>query len=99
MLTPKQKAYLKGLANHIDHRYLLGKGEIDDAFYDLIDKALEAKELIKVGLLQNSELTAKEVGATLAEKLGCDVVQIIGRVIVLYRKSKKNPQIVLKTRA
>ena len=92
MLTPKQKAILKGHANTIKNRYLLGKGEIDDAFVDQIDKALEAHELIKVGLLQTSGYTALEVGEQLCAKLGCEVVQVIGRVVVLYRVSKKHPK-------
>ena len=92
-LTPKQRAYLKGLANPIKQRYLLGKGELDEAFLNLLDNALEAHELIKVGLLQNSELRTKDVATELEEKLGCGIVQTIGRVIVLYRPSKKNKKI------
>lgn len=92
-LTPKQRAYLKSLANPITHRYLLGKTEIDEGFLVNVDKALEAKELIKVGLLQNCALTPKEVAEELEKKLRAQTVQIIGRVIVLYRRSQKNPQI------
>ncbi len=95
MLKGNQKRYLKGLANPISHRYLLGKGEIDEAFLKQIDEALEAKELIKVGLLQTSPYEVKEAGALLAEKTGAELVQTIGKVIVLYRKSVKNPKIVL----
>ncbi len=95
MLKGNQKRYLKGLANPISHRYLLGKGEIDEAFLKQIDEALEAKELIKVGLLQNSPYEVKEAGALLAEKTGAELVQTIGKVIVLYRKSAKSPKIVL----
>lgn len=92
MLTPKQKAILKSHANAISQRHLLGKAEIDDAFLQSIDVALEAHELIKVGLLQTASYTPKEVGQQLEEALGCDVVQIIGKVIVIYRKSKKHPR-------
>jgi RNA-binding protein len=95
MLTPKQKATLKGLANSIHQRYLIGKGEVDDNIVKLLDTALESHELIKVGVLQNSEVDVDDLAASLAKKLSCDVVQTIGRVIVLYRKSKKNPRIVL----
>ena len=87
--------YLKGLANPIRNRYLLGKGELDEAFLNLVDNALEAHELIKVGLLQNSSSKPKDIAAELEEKLKCGIVQIIGRVIVVYRPSKKNPRIVL----
>lgn len=94
-LTPKQKAKLKGLANGISQRYLLGKSELDEGFLVNVDKALEAKELIKVGLLQNCESEPKEIAATLERKLGAETVQIIGRVIVLYRRSVKDPKIEL----
>ena len=92
MLTSKQKRILKGHANTISQRHLLGKEEIDDAFIQSIDVALEANELIKVGLLQTTSYSPVEVGAILEEKLGCDVVQVIGHVIVIYRKSKKHPR-------
>ncbi len=95
MLTGKQKSYLKRMANSIDHRYLFGKGEIDDSFLKQIDDGLESHELIKVGILQNSSLDRKEVALELSTKLNCEIVQTIGKVIVLYRKSKKNPKIVL----
>ncbi|MGM9813845.1 MAG: YhbY family RNA-binding protein [Candidatus Enteromonas sp.] len=93
MLKPYQKAYLKSLANSIDHRHLLGKGELDDSFLGSLDAALEANELIKVSILPSSGSKAKDVGKALEEKLNADVVQIIGRVIVLYRRSVKHPKI------
>ncbi len=95
MLKGNQKRYLKGLANNISHRYLLGKGEIDGAFLAQIDAALEAKELIKVGLNSNCPMSAKDVGEILSSKTGCELVQVIGHVVVLYRKSSKAPKIVL----
>ena len=92
-LTPKQRAKLKALANPIEQRYLLGKADLDEGFLVTVDKALEAKELIKVGLLQTCAATPKEIAETLEQKLRAQTVQIIGRVIVLYRKSQKNPKI------
>ena len=92
-LTSKQRAKLKSLANPISQRYLLGKLEADDGFLESVDKALEAKELIKVGLLPSCAATPKEVAAILEEKLQAQTVQIIGRVIVLYRRAAKNPVI------
>ena len=92
MLTPKQRAILKSHANSISNRHLLGKGEIDEAFIHALDVSLEAHELIKVGLLQTVSYTPKEVADICCEKLGCDIVQIIGKVIVLYRVSKKHPR-------
>lgn len=95
-LTPKQRAYLKGLANSISQRYLLGKAELDEGFLVSVDTALEAKELIKVGLLQTCAATPREIAETLEKRLRAQTVQIIGRVIVLYRRSQKNPRIELK---
>lgn len=98
MLKPYQKAYLKKLANPISHRYLIGKGGLDDKFVSELNDALEARELIKVGILQNASCEPKEIAEELAERLGADLVQVIGRVMVYYRKSKKNPKIVVPTR-
>lgn len=94
-LTPKQRAKLKGLANGISQRYLLGKSELDQSFLTMVDKALEAKELIKVGLLQSCEASPREVGEKLEEALGAYIVQTIGRIVILYRPSKKDPRITL----
>ncbi|MGN1076094.1 MAG: YhbY family RNA-binding protein, partial [Candidatus Enteromonas sp.] len=60
--------------------------------------ALEAKELIKVGLLQNCPLTPAEVSSAIEKGLGAETVQIIGRVIVFYRRSEKNPRIQIPVR-
>ena len=92
----KHKMQLRGLANSITQRHLLGKATPDDGFYESLDKALEAHELIKVGLLESVESSPKEIAKEISEKLGAEVVQIIGRVIVLYRQSKKNPRIKLE---
>ena len=95
ILTPKQRAKLKGLANGISKRYLLGKDEPDESFLMLVDNALEAKELIKVGLLPSCAKKPKEVSEYITSKLGASEVQVIGRVIVLYRRSRKAPKIEL----
>ena len=98
MLKPFQKAYLKKLANPISHRYLIGKGGLDDKFVAELNDALEARELIKVGILQNASCEPKQIAEELAERLNADLVQVIGRVMVYYRKSKKNPKIGVPTR-
>ena len=95
MLTGKQKVYLRGLANRIDQRYLLGKNEPEKGFYEVCDKALEAKELIKIGLLQTSEVDIDALCEDLRKNLRCEIVQRVGKVIVLYRRNEKNPKIVL----
>lgn len=89
MLTGKQKAKLKALANPLSSKYQVGKGDIDEQTISLLDKGLEANELIKVSVLKTSPETVKKVATDLSGKLHCEVVQTIGRVISLYRPSKE----------
>ncbi len=95
MLTPKNKALLKGLANHLKPQIQLGKGEVDENIISSINNSLEAHELIKVKVLQNSNSTCKELSEEITERTGSDLVDIIGHVIILYKPSKKNPRIIL----
>lgn len=95
MLTSKQRAYLRGLANTIEPIFFIGKGGINEGMLKDIDGALEARELIKVKVLNNSMTDAREASIAIAEKTGADVVQVIGGRFVLYRQSEENPTIVL----
>ena len=96
MLTGKQRAYLRSLANPLPSKYQVGKaGFEDDAFITQIREGLEKNELIKVTVLENADLSPREVSDALCEKLGCEGVQAIGSKFVLYKKSKKNPKIQL----
>ncbi|MBQ4037005.1 MAG: YhbY family RNA-binding protein [Clostridia bacterium] len=96
MLTGKQRAYLRSLANSLPAKYQVGKmGFEDDAFITQIREGLEKNELIKVTVLENSDLSPREVSDSLCEMLGCEGVQAIGRKFVLYKKRKKDPTIVL----
>ena len=95
MLTSKQRAYLRGLANTLEPTLLIGKGGLNDNMISDIDAALEAKELIKVKILNNSMAEPREASIEIAEKIGADVVQVIGGKFVLYRQSVENPTIVL----
>ena len=87
-LTSKQRAYLRSLASNYDTIFQIGKGEITENYVKQIDSALEARELIKISVLENSEMTARELANELCEKANCQSVQIIGRKIVLYREAK-----------
>ena len=89
MLTSKERAYLRGLAQNIDPVVQLGKGEIDEDVMFAINGVLDTRELIKISILQNSELEPKVVADELADCLKAQVVAVIGRKIVLYRKSTK----------
>lgn len=95
MLTGKQKRYLRSLAHHLDPILQVGKGGVSDNMLDQVSLALEARELIKVSILNNCEEEKEEVAEQLAEGTGAELVQLIGKTIVLYRESKENKQIEL----
>ena len=90
MLTSKQRAYLRGRANDYDTIFLVGKGGINENMLDQIDAALEARELIKLRTLENSDFFAREAAEAIAEELGADVVSVVGSRFVIYRESEKN---------
>lgn len=95
-MTTKQRAYLKGLAMNIDPIYQIGKASITPEFTEGIIEALEARELIKISVLKNCADDTKELASILSDRTGSEVIQVIGKKIVLYKKSKKNPKIELK---
>ena len=96
MLTSKQRAVLRGMANSMDTIFQVGKGGISDTLVAQTDDALRARELIKLRLLENSGYTAREAAEQLAEQTGSEVVQVIGSRFVLYRRNPKKPVIDLK---
>ena len=89
-MTSKQRAYLKCLAMKIDPIYNIGKGSISPELVQGVRDALEARELIKIGVLQNCMDDPKELANVLAERTRSQVVQVIGKKIVLYREGKKD---------
>lgn len=95
MLTGKQKRYLRSLAHHLDPIFQVGKGGINDHLIRHIEEAVEARELIKVSVLNNSLEEARVIGPELAARAGCELVQVIGKTIVLYRESKDHKTIEL----
>lgn len=95
MITGKQRAYLRGLANTMDPIFQIGKNGIEDAFLTQLEEALEARELIKIKVLENSGLAAREASDEICRKIGCEGIQAIGSKIVLYKKSEKKPKIEL----
>lgn len=94
-MTSKQRAYLRKLANDLDTIFQVGKGEISENMTEQISNALEARELIKLRVLDNSEYTAREAAEIIADKTGSEVVCTIGSRFVLYRVSKKHKKIEL----
>lgn len=95
MITSKQRAYLRGLANDDPAILQIGKGGLTENLCKTVSDALEARELIKLHLLENSGETPKNAANALAEAVGADVVAVIGKKIVLYRASSKKPVIEL----
>jgi len=95
MLSSKQRAYLRSLANGIDTILYVGKSEIGDAIIKQADEALLARELIKAKTLPNSPYTAREAAEIIAKAVNAEVVQVIGNKFVLYRKNEENQKIFL----
>ena len=88
MITSKQRAYLKGLAMTMDPILQLGKGGLTPENTASVDEALAARELIKINVIQNCLEDSRQMAETLAERTRSQVVQVIGRKIVLYREGK-----------
>ena len=97
MITTKQRAYLRSLANSIEPTTQIGKFGIGDTVIDTVSKALEAHELVKLTILETCPESPKEEMVSLCEALGAEPVQVIGRKLVVYRQSSKaeNRKIVL----
>ncbi|MDD2981548.1 MAG: ribosome assembly RNA-binding protein YhbY [Hespellia sp.] len=89
-MTSKQRAYLKSLAMTMDPIFQVGKGSITPSLTDAIAEALEARELIKLNVLQNCADDPKEIAQMIAERTRSQVVQVIGKKIVLYKEGKED---------
>lgn len=92
-LTSKQRAKLRGLANSIPALYQIGKDGITENMVKQFEDALEAKELIKVHVLDNALADTREIAEEAAKLSGAQTVQIIGSKFVLYKESKENKKI------
>ncbi len=95
MLTSKQRVYLRGLANGESAIMQIGKGGVGENLVKTVSDALEARELIKLSVLENSMETPRDVANELADATGADVVGVVGRKIILYRESVNNKRIEL----
>lgn len=95
MLTPKQKRELKALASTLTIRYQIGKNDISETLISMLDKALIAHELIKIDVMKGCSLPMMEVALDIANKLNAELVHVMGRVIILFRRNKENPKIKL----
>lgn len=95
MLNSRQRAQLRGLANSADTIFQIGKSGINEQLIKQVDDALEARELIKLRVLETSPSTSREAADIIAGKTSSDVVQVIGNRFVLYKESVKHKTIVL----
>ena len=87
-MTSKQRAYLKSLAMTMDPILQLGKGSITPEFTASVQEALQARDLIKINVLQNCADDPRTLAEILAERTRAQVVQVIGKKIVLYKEGK-----------
>lgn len=94
-MTSKQRAYLKGLAMNLDPIFQVGKSSVTPEFIEGIREALEKRELIKISVLKNCADDPKELAVLISERSGAQVVQVIGKKIVLYKESRDNKKIML----
>ena len=95
MITTKQRAVLRAMANQLEPIFQIGKNEIGSEMITEIYNALEARELIKITVQEYAPLTPKEAMGELTDRLGCEPVQVIGRRLVVYRESRTNKRIEL----
>lgn len=89
MLNQDQKRHLKGLSNQLENKYQIGKNGVTANTILLINNALEAHELIKIFVLKAADKEINEIAFDVASGTNSEIVQIVGRVITLYRRSKK----------
>lgn len=94
-MNSKQRAFLRSLANNITSIFQVGKNGISENLVKQVDDALEARELIKLNVLETSPDDIEEVANSIAEKTNSVLVQIMGNKITLYRARKKDSKIVL----
>lgn len=95
MLRGKQKRFLRAKAHHLNPIFQVGKGGVNENMIKQIGEALEVRELIKISILQNCDEDKDSVAEMLVQGTKSELVQIIGNIIVLYKESKENKQIVL----
>lgn len=95
MMTSKQRSYLKGLAMNIEPILQIGKSSVTPENVEAISEVFHTHELIKIAVLKNCTDDPKEIANVVAERTHAQVVQVIGKKIVLYKPFKENPKIIL----
>jgi len=95
MLTGKQKRFLRAMGTAHDPIVQVGKNGVTDSVLFSLNEALDAREIVKIKVLKNSLDDTKNVAQELSEKTNSELVQVVGRNIILYKANKENPEIVL----
>ena len=95
MLTGKQKRYLRSQAHHLTPIFQVGKGGVNDHLIKHIEESIAVRELIKISVLYNNDDDRNEIADELADRSGAELVQVIGKTIVLYKESKDHKKIEL----
>lgn len=94
-MTSKQRAYLKGLAMDIDPIFQIGKASLTPEITDAVSECFNKRELIKISVLKNCIDDPRIIGEAIAERTRSELVQVIGKKIVLYKPDRDNPKIIL----
>ena len=94
-MNSSQRAYLGSLDNNIESFFQIGNSALTPEIIEALDAALEKRELIKVSVLKNCIDDPKEIASVIAERTHSNVVKVIGKKMIFYRKAKKNPKIKL----
>lgn len=94
-MTSKQRAYLKGLAMNIEPVLQIGKSCLTPEVTEAVAEVFNTRELIKIAVLKNCMEDPKEIASILSERTSSQVVQVIGKKIVLYKESKEHKKIEL----
>lgn len=92
-MKSKDRAYLRSIATNIEPIFQIGKGNISENLIKQVDDALEARELIKITVLENCSVDAKEAAEIIGKETNSVVVQVMGRKITLYRRREKDSKI------
>ena len=95
MITSKQRAYLRSIAQNLQPIFQIGKNGVNDNQIEQLKNALEVREIIKITMLDTTQADKHSIANEIAEKTGAEVVQIIGKKLTIYKRSEENPQIEL----
>jgi RNA-binding protein len=95
VLSGKQRRFLRAMGHHREPVVQVGKEGISEGLVAALDVALDTHELIKIKLGESAGADRRAMGAAVAEAAGGELVQVLGRTVLVYRRRKENPEIVL----